>query len=953
MREGIGYGKKEGIGYTRGMNGRNNDPFSLAQPLTEREQEVLTCMGDGLSNRQIAEQLTIALNTIKWYTRQIYNKLGVNNREEAIERGRRLGLLASAARPPHNLPLPPTPFVGREPELALLAQYLAEPDTRLVTIFGPGGMGKTRLALAAARSQLNSRQTPHPFAQGIYFIPLAALETPDLLLPALAEALKIHFEEGRDSQAQLLRFLDQKAMLLVLDNFEHLADGVSLIEVIRQTAPAVKLLVTSRARLNLQAEQLLPLSGMAVPDMMGTDEDMTPDRLSDYSTIRLFDQCARRVQPDFELTAANQADVLAICRQVEGMPLGLVLAAAWLGTLSPAEIAAEIARDFGFLESDMYDAPERQRSLRAAFNHSWRLLSQQEQAVFARLSVFRGGFERQAAQAVAGASLRDLRSLLHKALLYRAPNGRYEIHELLRQFAAEKLAEATAHSVRDRHSAYYCTFLSERTEAWHTAQQLETLQAIIQEADNIRQAWQWALAQQEWSRLLQAIDSWGKFHQWRGRYTQLEALCQAILKSTESGTAAATGTALRLRIRAWHWLTVLEFFDSTTPHQLQQMADLLSRPQLANQDTRLEQALILRRRATHLSSIGAQAAALSLYKECLALFQELGSPWQIAETFLDIGGVAWRTDQHDLALDNIETALAIQRQSGDQMSQVEALNRLGLVHKKLGQMDEAERLHRDTLNLSQQVGYRPALIFYQGNLAHTLLWQGKFKEALEMASASLAVCQEFGYDRHGEIWSRCVICDSWLHSGHYNQANRQAEQALSISQALTPAPLSDGYLYLVMGQLALAESSYSQAQAALTDSSEHFGKSWPSLIGFPLAGLGHVACCLDQFLLARQRLAEALESALGDKAYITIVYTLPFVAHFLATTGRVERGVELWELARTQPFVTNSAWFTDLVGRELASLAASLPPGGVEAAGELGRALDLWETAETLLAELR
>jgi tetratricopeptide (TPR) repeat protein len=702
----------------------------------------------------------------------------------------------------------------------------------------------------------------------------------------------------------------------------------------------------------LQAEQLLPLDGMAVPDEKLGDDAMTLDRLSDYSAIRLFSQCARRVQPDFELTAANQADVLAICRRVKGMPLGLVLAAAWLGTLTPAEIAAEIGRDLGFLESDMRDAPERQRSLRAAFNHSWRLLSQQEQAVFARLSVFRGGFERQAAQTVAGASLRDLRSLLHKALLYRAPNGRYEIHELLRQFAAEKLAEATAQSVRDRHSTYYCTFLSERTEAWHTAQQLETLQAVTQEADNIRQAWQWALAQQEWTRLLRAIDSWGKYHQWRGRYTQLEALCQAILKSTDSGTAAATVTALRLRIRAWHWLTTLEFFDSTTPHQLQQTADLLSRPQLANQDTRLERALILRRRASHLNIIGAQAEALSLYKQCLALFQGLGSPWQIAETFLDIGGVAWRTCQYDLALENIETALAIQQQLGDQMRQTEALNRLGLVHKKLGQMDEAERLHRDAVDLSQQLGYRPGLIFHQGNLAHTLLWQGKFKEALEMASESLAVCQELGYHRHGEIWSRCVMCDSLLHSGHYNQAHRQAEQALSILQELTPAPLSDGYLYLVMGQLALAESSYSQAQAALTHSSKYFGRSWPSLIGFPLAGLGHAACCLDQLQPARLHLAEALESALGDKAYITIVYILPFAAHFLAATGKLERGIELWALAQTQPFVANSKWFADLVGGEFAALTTSLPPEVVEADRERVRALDLWATAETLLAEL-
>jgi predicted ATPase len=210
-------------------------------------------------------------------------------------------------------------------------------------------------------------------------------------------------------------------MLLVLDNFEHLADGAGLIEAIRRTAPAVKLLVTSRARLNLQAEQLRPLNGLAVPDETVDGDALTLDRLAGYSAIRLFEQCACRVQPDFALTADNQTDILTICRRVEGMPLGIVLAAAWLGALTPAAIAAEMKHDPDFLAADMADAPERQRSIRAAFNHSWRLLSQQEQAIFARLSVFRGGFSLEAAQTVTGTTLRDLQALA----LYQEPDNQW------------------------------------------------------------------------------------------------------------------------------------------------------------------------------------------------------------------------------------------------------------------------------------------------------------------------------------------------------------------------------------------------------------------------------------------------------------------------------------------------------------------------------------------------
>jgi predicted ATPase len=291
--------------------------------------------------------------------------------------------------------------------------------------------------------------------------------------------------------------------LLVLDNFEHLLDGLPLIEAIGQAAPAVKLLVTSRARLNLHAEQLLPLGGLDLPDEAPVGASLTPDQLLRYSVIQLFGQCARRVQPGFTLTAENQSDVVAICRLVEGMPLGIVLAASWLAMLTPAEIAIEIGRDLDFLETDMHDAPERQRSLRAVFNHSWRMLTQREQTVLARLSVFRGGFKLPAAQNVVGATLRDLQRLLNKSLLYRAPSGRYQIHEQVRQFATEQLAQLPQEeaAVRDRHSAYFCAFLQERTGDWQSARQLDLLYAVTQEADNIRQAWQWALDQGQWARL--------------------------------------------------------------------------------------------------------------------------------------------------------------------------------------------------------------------------------------------------------------------------------------------------------------------------------------------------------------------------------------------------------------------------------------------------------------------
>jgi predicted ATPase/ATP/maltotriose-dependent transcriptional regulator MalT len=951
----MGVGIEVGIDYNVTMNGRDPNYVSPAQSLTEREEEVLACMGDGLTNRQIAERLTVALSTVKWYTHQIYSKLGVANREEAIRRGRQLGLLADTARPPHNLPPQPTPFVGREAELAALVDFLADPDTHLITITGPGGMGKTRLALATAEAQLNSRQQPHPFAHGVYFVSLASVTSTGQVVSTLAGVLNFQLYEGEEQKGQLLRYLRAKQMLLVLDNFEHLRAGAGLIEEIRRAAPAVKLLVTSRERLNLRAEQLFPLGGLAIPDVEIIGDGAALERLDGYGAVQLFGQCARRVRPGFSLTADNQAHVMTICRHVEGMPLGIVLAAAWMGGLTTAEIAAEMSQDSDFLAAEMADAPARQHSLRAAFNHSWRLLSQREQEVFAQLSVFHGSFSRKVARAAAGAALRDLQALLNKSLLIRTPAGRYQMHELLRQYAAEQLAQmpAVEMGVRDRHSAYFCAFLHERTEDWHTGRQIETLRAVVEEADNIRQAWQWALAQGEWPRLQQAFDSWCWYHQLHARDKDLDSYCQAIIRKMESlaaGGEALSPDSLRLWVRALAWLDESEDNPGDPSLRLQEAMTLLERPELAGQDIRLEKVLALQAQARWLARKDNLEEAQQISEQCLALFEELGAQWHIAEILMNLGSIAWRTGNYDLALKRLGAALAIQQKLGEQIRRAECLNRLGQVHRNLGHLDEAEQLHREALDLSRRLDNRPALVTRTANLAHTLLWQGKFGEAEQLARESLTIHRELGYQEKA-YWAHCVLCSDLLHSGQYHEAGRQAERALGLhkeSRASVFDALTDGWLYLVSGQLALVELSYSQAQNAFAKSSEQLQQGWSYKTGFPLAGLGHAACRLGQLALARQYLAEAL----ADKTYLTVIYSLPFVACFLATTGCVERGVEIWELARTQPLVAHSTWFADVVGRELASLAASLPPEVVEAARERGRALDLWATAEALLAEL-
>src|SRR3712207_1580304 len=334
-----------------------------------------------------------------------------------------------AARPVSPAPLPPQPttFVGREAEVAALTRLLAEPDCRLVTIVGPGGIGKTRLAL-----QVAARAAP-AYADGVAFAPLQDVPTAELLVGALAEAVGCPLSGRDEPQDQLLAYLRDRELLLLLDNAEHLLDGAEFVGELLAAAPRLQLLVTSREALNLQEEWRYPLAGLEVP-AVGQGRGVEA-----CSAVALFVERARRVRRDFALEAEREG-VVRICRLVGGLPLALELAAAWARTLPCAAIAEEIAGNLALLATSARNVPERHRSVRAAFDQSWQHLSWEERAVYARLAVFHGGFRRAAAERVAGATLPVLATLLDKSLVRYEADGRYHLHELLGEYAAEQLA---------------------------------------------------------------------------------------------------------------------------------------------------------------------------------------------------------------------------------------------------------------------------------------------------------------------------------------------------------------------------------------------------------------------------------------------------------------------------------------------------------------------------------
>ncbi len=409
-----------------------------------------------------------------------------------------------------NLPMPSTSFVGRWPEVHQIVNMLADADVHLLSLLGPGGTGKTRLAIQAAAEI--ARQSTHRFGDGVFFVPLAPLSSPDSMITAIAQSVGFCLcREEESPRQQLIDFLRRKQLLLVMDNMEHLVEsgGATLPAEIIQNSPGVRILATSRTRLNVQGEHLYFVAGMRTPEAEAVHAwNNIEKEAADYSAIQLFAQCAGRVIPGFRLDASNIADVARICQQVQGLPLGIELAAAWLEVLTLPEIAAEIERNLDILNTELHGIPDRQRSIRAVFNTSWQLLSDRERLVLPMLSILRAGFSREAAEAITtNVTIRDLLGLINKSWLQRVGDGRFQMHELLRQYAAEKLDQDAAlkQRVSERQAHFFATFLDAQLPSLLGNGQIETCDAIAADFDNIRSAWQWLVAHGQFELLVEKM----------------------------------------------------------------------------------------------------------------------------------------------------------------------------------------------------------------------------------------------------------------------------------------------------------------------------------------------------------------------------------------------------------------------------------------------------------------
>jgi diguanylate cyclase (GGDEF)-like protein len=704
---------------------------------------------------------------------------------------RRLGV--QLAEPASRLPMILTSFIGRDQETRQIERLLEE--CRLLTLVGPGGIGKTRLAIQSASER------GRDFRDGVYVVSLAAVSDVEHIVPAVAEAMGFVFRGESDHTQQLLEYLREKEVLLVLDNFEHLLSHAVLLTQMLGAAPSLRILATSRERLNLQGESVLELSGLPYPP---TDEAENPEH---YDAVQLFLRTARMAHVDLSLSDDDKAAIVRICRLVRGMPLAIELAASWVRTLSCGEILQELERSTDFLRSTLRDAPERHRSLRGVFRSSWELLGEEERKVCRKLSIFRGGFTREAAAHVAEAPFVLVHTLREKSLVQTTGTGRYEILEVLRQFVEQELTKTPdlAADVRDRHCAYFADLLVGYGNRLRGERQRETLDAIAQDIDNIRSACRWSLTQGKHEQLGKLLSPLFSFYMTRSWYREAdELLATAAEHLRQRGEDTGRDTALLGKVlhmsgtvkgvlgeseaaqKALHESEELLYglyadAEATTDRAgigLELATAVTQASQvyrdagdLAKAEEKVRRALELLEtlpaaedpvpaavtcaQAEAVNTLGTLHYGKASYDEartCFAraqaMYDSISETKGAARAACNMGGVCYMRGEYAEAADHFERYLSASEELGDKSNAAQAAGNLGAVLHQQGEYARAEEAYQRYLRICEELGNKRGAGVACGNLGLVHYMRGAYDRAMSYYQRKLSISQELG-DQHG------------------------------------------------------------------------------------------------------------------------------------------------------------------------------------------------------------
>jgi predicted ATPase/Tfp pilus assembly protein PilF len=639
--------------------------------------------------------------------------------------------------PPVSLPPAATAFIGREAEVAILVKRLLARDSRLVTLVGPGGIGKTRLAIEAAR--VLAQRLPGRFLDGVHFAPLAAVQSAQSLPIHIASAVGLALQGASSPRQQVLAYLAPRELLLILDSFENLAEQQDeavafLVDLLRQ-APNVQLLLTSRGRLRLYEEVVFDVPGLSTPEE--GDEATAPS-----DAVQLFIEAGRRVRQDYTPDAAERRWIARACRLVNGAPLALELAASWLRRFDCAEIVRQIEHSLDFLASDFRDLPERQRSLRSVFEYSWRLLTPAEQTALAQLSLFPGGFAADAADAALGRPAL-LAELTDKSLLQRSADGRFDLHPLLRAYSAEKLASAPDLQRRtaDDHATFYLGFLA----AQGNGEAPDQRAAVRRELANIRCAWQHAVQSGRWDDLTRAAATLHSFYSvqsWFQEGIDLFGQTLALLESPDGPGPAPASLRVELLGRKARMHIHIGGLAAARSDLARALAEL-------GQVERSARGSVLDSLAITHYYAGDYGQAAALARDSLRLSEQAADQDGIGTALNFLGSCAKAQGDYAEAQRYFQRAAEAALAQRDEISAAMVFNNLGNLLQLTGEWTGAQRYYqqsRELFKVHDHVHGAATTLANAGKLANK---QGLHDKARQLLDESLALKRRIG-DSRGE-----------------------------------------------------------------------------------------------------------------------------------------------------------------------------------------------------------
>ncbi|MCP4544571.1 MAG: tetratricopeptide repeat protein [Chloroflexi bacterium] len=824
-----------------------------------------------------------------------------------------------------------TSLVGREKEFFEITKLLQNPACRLLTVTGPGGIGKTRLA-----QEITEKISGFP--DGVYFVSLASVRSPDALISAIASGIQFTFQGADNASTQLLDYVKQKRMLLVLDNFEHLVDDATgLLMQILARSKTMKILVTSREWLNLQDEWLRKLDPLSIPPSADAEDAEA------YSAVQLFLQHANRVRSDFSTSEKNKHFIARICQQVGGNPLGIELAAAWTRMLSCEEIAKEIQQNLDFLASTHRDATERHQSVKAVFEHSWTLLSHEERTVFKKLSVFSGGFKRDAADIIASASSPVLSALVDKSLIRSNLRGRYEMHELLHQYTAEKLAQSPDEiaSTRKLHAQYYADFLKKK-ESTLVGRDQEAISQIKEEISNIRAAWQWAIEQSSEFELGQMLKSLWFFYRPQNQYEEaLTMFSHAVERLRVGHSGEKESLVLGQALGCKGWFLYRTGLVNKGKELLQESV------QIARQHTAWpELSFSLTLLGLVSNAQGEYDQVKELCQESLAIAEEINDTWGQAVALNVLGNVARKLGEYEEARELCRESLTISRATGDRLSMSISLNDLGQLTLRLGEYKKARQLCQESLEISTALGDQLGIAISSNRLGNIAQALGQYDTAQNLYQDSLDRSRAIG-DRLGVAISLNHLSSVVCLQGDLDAARTFCEEALAISREINNRR---GIVFSLnhLGQVVYLQKSYAKARS-LYQESLTLAQQTGNLGGMATAfnGLGDVARMQEDIQESKAYLFDALKAAHELNVVSQVLDTLFRVSHILDSDGNPIWASKLVEFIYRHP----AAWqeTRDNANHFQAKLVAQLPSDVVQTARQAGQSVQLDEVLDELL----